>query len=360
MWFAVEIWSAFVEFLDSTARDRDAESLADISKRKPIVGYQNVKFPPSAADLAGNNFCGCRALCSCICSCICIRLPAAASRLLLLPPPATTTKSACCCCYCFRGGCRAFKDKHCGDTRSLLSAVKLMAGKRRLDDACQRSSKRLRPDDPPAFAGVDVGGVRKGFHLAVLRGKTIVSIERLADASLVCRRCLETNAAAVAVDAPCGWSSSGRSREAERAMSRHGIRAYSVPAKTLARLDGFHAWMLQGEAAYAALQPHFPLWTAPAGPSEPPFCFETFPHAITCALLGRIVRGADKSSDRRAVLKLAGIQLPQRTLSQDDVDACLCALAAQLAASGDALVFGAKDEGFIVIPRFRGALSQGL
>jgi len=75
-------------------------------------------------------------------------------------------------------------------------------------------------------------------HLAVLRGKTIVSIECLADPSLVCRRCLELNAAAVAVDAPCGWSSGGRSREAERAMSRHGIRAYSVPAKTLVRLDG--------------------------------------------------------------------------------------------------------------------------
>ncbi len=41
--------------LDSTARDSDAESLADISKRKPIVGYQNVKFPPSAAD--AENFC---------------------------------------------------------------------------------------------------------------------------------------------------------------------------------------------------------------------------------------------------------------------------------------------------------------
>jgi predicted nuclease with RNAse H fold len=99
-------------------------------------------------------------------------------------------------------------------------------------DSSQRSRKRQRLDDQPTFAGVDVGGVRKGFHLAVLRGKTIVSIECLADPSLVCRRCLEMNAAAVAVDAPCGWSSGGRSREAERAMSRHGIRAYSVPAKT--------------------------------------------------------------------------------------------------------------------------------
>ena len=49
-----------------------------------------------------------------------------------------------------------------------------------------------------------------------------------------------------------------------------------------------------------------------------------------------------------------------RTPRRDDADACLCALASQLVASGDTLVFGGKDEGFIVIPQFRGALSQQL
>ncbi len=237
-------------------------------------------------------------------------------------------------------------------------------------DEKQHMSKRLHCDshEQPTFVGVDVGGVRKGFHLAVLRGQTIESIERLADPALVASRSREVNAAAIAVDAPCGWSASGRSREAERAMLRHGIRAYNVPAKNLAQLHGFHAWMLQGEAAYSmlqgeaaysAMQPHFPLWTSPATPSEGPFCFETFPHAVTCALLGRIVRGQDKSTDRLAALALAGIRLPQRKLSQDDVDACLCALAAQLVASGDAQAFGEKREGFVVIPQFRGALGTG-
>lgn len=235
--------------------------------------------------------------------------------------------------------------------------------KRRLphDDAPQRSCKP-RAVEQTVFAGVDVGGQRKGFHVAFLRGSVILSIERLAAASLVASRCRDMLAATVAVDAPCGWSldPDGRSREAERAMLRCGIRAYNVPAKNLAHLEGFHAWMLQGEALYSALQPHFPLWEPHEGSSQGHFCFETFPHAITCALLGRIVRGQSKAVDRPAALALAGIQLPQRPLSQDDVDACLCALAAQRVAGGDAQAFGRRGEGFIVLPRFAGALSDDL
>jgi hypothetical protein len=112
-----------------------------------------------------------------------------------------------------------------------------------LDDA----QPRARKQDPeqPTFVGIDVGGVRKGFHLAALQGDAVVSIERIHSPALAARRCRDVNAAAVAVDAPCGWSSDGRSREAERSMLRHGIRAYNVPARHLAQLDGFHAWMLQ-------------------------------------------------------------------------------------------------------------------
>lgn len=234
------------------------------------------------------------------------------------------------------------------------------------DDVCQRSVKlRKLEQHTGSFAGVDVGGKKKGFHVATLQGNTIVSIERLGDPSLVARHCREMNCVSVAVDAPCGWSCEGRSREAERALLRHGIRAYNVPAKNLAQLDGFHAWMLQGEALYVALQPHFPLWSPPEGssealPSKHRFCFETFPHAITCALLGRIVRGADKAADRRAALAVAGIQLPQWQLTQDDIDACLCALAAQIVFGGDLQAFGKSGEGFILAPSFRGDLGGEL
>ena len=58
------------------------------------------------------------------------------------------------------------------------------------------------------------------------------------------------------------------------------------------------------------------------------------------------------------MLRGAGIRLPEQRLSQDDVDAALCALAAKLVASGDVQAFGQQQEGFIVIPRLRGEARQ--
>jgi predicted nuclease with RNAse H fold len=205
----------------------------------------------------------------------------------------------------------------------------------------------------PPFIGIDVGGARKGYHLAVLSGDHLVSSERLPLAESVAQRCRELAPLAIGIDAPCGWSADGRSREAERALARRGIRAYATPARALAKLEGFHAWMLQGEALFAALRPDFPLWTdaTNAGPPEP-FCFETFPHAITCALRGEVVRGKDKAIDRRALLENAGFHLPTYA-SQDDIDAALCALTARHVATGDFEAYGNKREGFVVTPRWR-------
>ena len=206
--------------------------------------------------------------------------------------------------------------------------------------------------DSPVFVGIDVGGVRKGYHLAVLTPDHIVSNESLLHVEAVVNRCRELAPTAIGVDAPCGWSADGRSREAERALAQRSIRAYATPRRDLANLDGFHAWMRQGEALFAALQSHFPLWSHAAKAPIGSFCFETFPHAVTCALHGRIVRGKDKAIDRPALLAAAGITLSP-TASQDDVDAALCALTAQKAAAGDFETYGNATEGFIVTPRWR-------
>ena len=206
--------------------------------------------------------------------------------------------------------------------------------------------------DSPVFIGIDVGGVRKGYHLAVLSPDHFVSSESLPDVVSVVDRCRELAPAAIGVDAPCGWSADGRSREAERALARRGIRAYATPRRDLAKLEGFHAWMLQGEALFAALQPHFPLWSNATVAPTRPFCFETFPHAVTCALRGRIVSGKDKAIDRPALLTAAGITL-RPTASQDDVDAALCALTAATVVAGDFETYGNTTEGIIVTPRWR-------
>jgi (2Fe-2S) ferredoxin/predicted nuclease with RNAse H fold len=205
------------------------------------------------------------------------------------------------------------------------------------------------------YLGIDVGGARKGYHLAILSPDNRVSVERIPTAAAVAARCLALAPAAIAIDAPCGWAAGeSRSREAERALARRGIRAYATPARHLAQLGprGFHAWMLQGESLFAALRPHYPLWTDPATPPTGPCCFETFPHAITCALRGEIVIGKNKAADRPALLAAHHIQLPPGS-PQDDIDAALCALAARYIAAGDADSYGNPTEGHVVTPRWR-------
>ena len=137
----------------------------------------------------------------------------------------------------------------CQRAAAFIAQLNSIMGKKRPnptaspDDTQPRTRKKI--PEQPTFVGIDVGGVRKGFHIAALRGDVVVSIERVHSPALAARRCSDMNAAAIAVDAPCGWSSDGRSRLAERSMLLHGIRAYNVPARHLAQLDGFHAWMLQ-------------------------------------------------------------------------------------------------------------------
>lgn len=200
--------------------------------------------------------------------------------------------------------------------------------------------------------GIDVGGTRKGYHLAALFPDNSVQLAATRSPTEAAAWCLDRGAGVVAVDAPCGWSLDGRSREAERALARRGVRAYATPRRDLARLEpgGFHAWMLAGEALYAALQPRFPLWRGPATAS--PCSFETYPHAITCALAGGIVSAKLKRTARRDELARRGIALPV-SASQDEVDATLCALCARLVSGGDHLAFGDLDEGQIIIPRWR-------
>jgi predicted nuclease with RNAse H fold len=108
--------------------------------------------------------------------------------------------------------------------------------------------------------------------------------------------------------------------------------------------------MLRGEALYQALEPSHPLCTAHPIPGER-CCLETFPHAITWQhLRGGNAQARQKRTQRRDLLKQAGIDLAPLT-SIDLVDAALCALTANLAASGTPCqLYGDATEGLIVVP----------
>ncbi|MGU7782296.1 DUF429 domain-containing protein [Burkholderia sp. PU8-34] len=202
-----------------------------------------------------------------------------------------------------------------------------------------------------AVAGVDVGGTRKQCDLVILRGTSILyRAERVAPEALL-PLCVEHDVVAVGVDSPSRWWAGDGHRPAELALVRERISLFSTPARerALANTTGFYDWMFTGERVYRALADAYPLLSAP-GYAGGRVSFETYPHAITCALLGKDVASAKQKRVQRKQL-LAGLGIDVATLTSVDArDAALCALTAQFVLDGRACAFGDAEGGFIRVP----------
>ena len=74
--------------------------------------------------------------------------------------------------------------------------------------------------------GIDVGGPRKGFHAVALREGAYLDKFASPEAPALAAWCIQVGARAVAIDAPCRWSRTGRARPAERALTAAGIHAF--------------------------------------------------------------------------------------------------------------------------------------
>ena len=206
--------------------------------------------------------------------------------------------------------------------------------------------------DGEAVVGIDVGGERKGFHAIELRNGVFEKMTSTSPAEIV-KWCLDQNAKIVAVDAPCGWSQSGSSRLAEQdlKLGNNKIHCFATPTLTIAQAHkkGFYGWVFNGGRLYKELVPHYPLFDGNGGTGR--VCMESFPHAVACFLLGKIVSREKKV--RRQVLTEQGYDessLP----NADFVDAALGALAARAFREGHSQYFGQKGEGFIVVPKIQG------
>jgi predicted nuclease with RNAse H fold len=185
--------------------------------------------------------------------------------------------------------------------------------------------------DPTCWAGVDVGGRRKGFHLAVLDagGRLVVAGERIATSRALVDRLRSLRPALVAVDAPRRPAEPGaRSRACERRFVRAGICALRfTPHLAELRANPFHGWVLNGLELFAALDRAgivaiecFPTaaWTVWGGPRG---------DASRAGWSARTLRG----------LRLTDV--PGR-LGQDARDAIGAALTARCHALGRTRVFG--------------------
>lgn len=198
--------------------------------------------------------------------------------------------------------------------------------------------------------GIDVGGVRKGFHAVAITDGAYYDCISTKDEQELSRWCRETvRARVIAVDAPCRWSKDGHCRPAERSLMQKGIWCFSTPTGEKAVGHNYFSWMLRGEALFHALEAEFPLCLELPAPGRK-CCFETFPHAITWQLRGGNADASKKRKQRRALLEKAGIDLTKLT-NIDLIDAALCALTAYHAATAkECESFGEPDTGLIIVP----------
>jgi predicted nuclease with RNAse H fold len=204
-------------------------------------------------------------------------------------------------------------------------------------------------DSAPIVVGVEVGGLKKGFHAVAIRKGQVIETCAAFNAAEVVGWCRDLYAFAVGIDAPCRWSRTGRARPCERALAAEGIHTFATPSQAGAENNPFYGWMLNGTELFRLLAQNYQLFDGQY--SEPgPMCFETFPQAVACALAGTIVSAKHKCSDRRRLLRQAGLAIDSLT-NIDMVDAALCALTAQHLLNGTFKTYGAAAEGFIVVPK---------
>jgi predicted nuclease with RNAse H fold len=204
--------------------------------------------------------------------------------------------------------------------------------------------------DSEVVAGIDVGGKAKGFHaVALAHGKYFAQMSSC-DPGEVAAWCNRVGARAVGIDAPIDWSKSGGARCAERELAASKIRCFSTPSERAAKSHpgDYFGWMLNGAALYKRIENHYRRFDG-AGSARLPVCFETFPHAVACALAGKVISARNKAVVRRALLSDAGVDTDSLR-SIDAVDAALCALAAVYFFRNEYETYGDRVEGFIVVP----------
>lgn len=163
--------------------------------------------------------------------------------------------------------------------------------------------------------------------------------------------CLQYGVQAVGIDAPCQWGVEGTGRLAERELARQRIFSFATPTRKRADENPgrFYRWMFNGEQIYQAFSSAYPLLTSRDFHGGR-VSFETFPHAVTCALRGKEGTSAkEKRQQRPKVLEGANVEASDLK-SIDDFDAALCALTARYLIEGQTHAYGDEEGGYIHVP----------
>jgi predicted nuclease with RNAse H fold len=182
------------------------------------------------------------------------------------------------------------------------------------------------------WLGVDVGGPRKGFDVALIDDREVLELRARLSAGDVVGLVASARPAVVGIDSPRSCAPDGAtSRASERALARAVCGIRWTPDRARVEAGDYYGWVVEGLRLYAALDGA---------------AIEVFPTAAWTRWQG--LRGsrsrADWSRAGLAALGLAGV--PART-NQDQRDAIAAAVTASLHSAGATETFG----GEIVVPR---------
>jgi predicted nuclease with RNAse H fold len=196
-------------------------------------------------------------------------------------------------------------------------------------------------------AGIDIGGRRKGFHAVITNKGQYHSRFKSSSAVEMASWVHSFNPAIIAIDSPCKFAASGKSRKAERDLMQAGIHSFFTPVEEIARNSSFYGWVLNGNELYQSLK--YPIFDGDYESTG--FCIETFPNAIEKLMLPEpsVRIGKSKNAIRRMLLYRLGYASKELT-NIDFVDAALCSIAAERFYYGKYRLFGNVTEGFIVVP----------
>lgn len=176
--------------------------------------------------------------------------------------------------------------------------------------------------------GVDVGGERKGFDVAVIDHTSLIHLRARLTCAQVVEIAAEVEPRVIGIDSPrCCAPEGSSSRECERMLAREVCGIRWTPDAAAVNAGDYYGWIVHGLELHSALQP--------LGADV----IEVFPTAAWTRWLGR--KGAQPRSawTRGGLTKLGLSMIPKRT-NQDQRDAIAAAVTARQHSQGTTQAFG--------------------
>jgi predicted nuclease with RNAse H fold len=178
------------------------------------------------------------------------------------------------------------------------------------------------------WAGVDVGGRRKGFHIAIVDDHALHEVTHVTRAGDVVAWLGERMPQVVAVDSPIAVAPDGAaSRDCERRLARAICGIRYTPERSRLAGNGYYEWVEHGLELHEALR---------GGPWTVIECFPTASWTRWAGSKGPRTRAAWT----QAALGALGVAGLPRRLGQDGRDAIAAAVTARAYGRGETEAFG--------------------